>query len=626
VKFNGFGGIILKRRVPPPPAEQLVFRIKAPSSYGDFLAVAFKSEALGEETFPRVRVRPDHVTDVGGGWKRITVPVSELNPEGVSYDRIVLQAATSVGGDWVLLDQIALTGGSGTGPAAVRSGGTVQLSVRCDRPTTRINPMIYAIAAGVWTTGETAHRVGGNPMTRLNWDRGNLWNAGSDWFFENVQADNGIWDWIDETFKKGVKMAVVVPMIGWVAKDGTSVGFPKSRFPEQRKFDQHRPEAGDGFRPDGAPIAPGPPTLTSVAAPPAKIREWVQKARQLDAARGGRGIDMYMLDNEPGLWDKTHRDVHPDPVGYDELLDRTIQYGTAIRSADPDAVIAGPTVWGWPQYFTSSKDRRSGLMGPDRVMHGGVPLLAWYLRKLAEHERKTGVRILDVLDVHYYPQAEGVGSSRTDAATAALRLRSTRSLWDPAYEDESWINDNIQLIPRLKEWIAENYPGRGISLGEWSFGAEGHISGGLATAEALGRFGQYGLTSAFYWRSLKEGTPAYHGFRACHNFAGQGGRFRDLSVPTTEAKDVSLFASRDEDGSHLTLIVLNRDPGVAVQASVDIATCGTASSARAYQYSGGKAGFVEKPPAGKAGASVGAALPPYSITVLDLAVSGARGK
>ena len=28
------------------------------------------------------------------------------------------------------------------------------------------------------------------------------------------------------------------------------------------------------------------------------------------------------------------------------------------------------------------------------------------------------------------------------------------------------------LMPRMKEWIDQNYPGRGISIGEWNFGGE----------------------------------------------------------------------------------------------------------------------------------------------------------
>src|SRR6185369_12470474 len=105
---------------------------------------------------------------------------------------------------------------------------------------------------------------------------------------------------------------------------------------------------------------------------------------------------------------------------------------------------------------------------PDRKAHGDEPILAWYLKRLAEHEKKTGVRLLDVLDVHIYPQGEGVqftddeggdGAGKTDRATNDLRFRTTRSLWDRQYKDESWIDDAVYLIPRMKDLIAQNYPG-----------------------------------------------------------------------------------------------------------------------------------------------------------------------
>jgi hypothetical protein len=50
------------------------------------------------------------------------------------------------------------------------------------------------------------------------------------------------------------------------------------------------------------------------------------------------------------LWNQTHRDVHPDPTRYDEVRDRTYAYAAAIKSADPSALTAGPTVWGWTAY------------------------------------------------------------------------------------------------------------------------------------------------------------------------------------------------------------------------------------------------------------------------------------
>ena len=53
------------------------------------------------------------------------------------------------------------------------------------------------------------------------------------------------------------------------------------------------------------------------------------------------------------------------------------------------------------------------------------------------------------IDLHYYPQETNVALTSDDsAATAALRLRSLKSLYDPTYVDESWIanlSDNISL-------------------------------------------------------------------------------------------------------------------------------------------------------------------------------------
>ena len=323
----------------------------------------------------------------------------------------------------------------------------------------------------------------------------------------------------------------------------------------------------------GAPIEPGPPGGTSVAAPPAFIADWVRQIRADDQQRGGRSVAMYILDNEPALWNSTHRDLHPAPVSYDELLERTLAYGSQVRQADPKAVIAGPAEWGWPAYFYSAVDSATKFrLNPDRLAHGNVPLLAWYLGKLHDHQTKTGERILDVLDVHYYPMADRVGGTNggTDAKTAALRLRSTRGLWDPTYVDESWIGEPVQLIPRLKKLVAENDPGVGISIGEWNFGAELHISGGLAVAEALGRFGQQGIQAAFYWTYPPNRSPAFWAFRAYRNFDGKGGHFLSRSVPTVTPEGTSLFASRDESGTHVVLVALNLKPDSDLSAKIDL--------------------------------------------------------
>jgi hypothetical protein len=335
-------------------------------------------------------------------------------------------------------------------------------------------------------------------------------------------------------------------------------------------------------------------------------------------------VEAYILDNEPMLWSRMHRDVHPTPLGYDELLERTVAYASAVRRADPDARIAGPAEWGWVNLFFSAKDVARGTwFRPDRLMHGNVPLLPWYLRELRDHERRTGERLLDVVDVHFYPAIElGVGTAGpVDPYSAALRIRSTRSLWDPTYVDESWIDQPMRLLPLLREWIAGNYPGRDLSIGEWSFGAERHMSGGLATAEALGRFGTEGVHSAFYWTYPADRSPAYWAFRAYRDFDGAGGRFLDRSIPVEgRAALASMFASRDEQGGRVVAVLLNFSPRSRLDARVELEGCGPAQGVRAFSYTGDPEGLRPLPMDEVAGADLGVAAAPYSITVLDLPV------
>jgi hypothetical protein len=392
----------------------------------------------------------------------------------------------------------------------------------------------------------------------------------------------------------------------------------------QEKTDPDHPDFGNGKKSDGKTLLPpADPSRTSVKMSPEEVGEWVAKVRAAEKKTGKKIVFEWILDNEPGLWSTTHRDVHPTPLTYDELLERTIAYGTAIRKADPDAIIAGPTSYGWWEYFYSTKDHDEGIRSkPDRKAHGDVPLIEWYLRKLAEHEKKTGQRLLDVVDVHFYPQAKGVGlgeGGETDPQSNALRIRSTRALWDPTYVDESWIKEAVQLIPRMRGWVARNYPGRKLAIGEYNFGAEKHPSGGLALAEALGRFGQQGLDAAFYWTYPEEGTPAFWAFRAYRDFDGQGATFEELALPTRAPADASLFAARSADKKRLTLVLLNFSPVTTLEASVALEGCAAAPSQRVFSYPAFAAGLAAQ----SAPAGTGYRLPPYSITVVELRWPGA---
>ncbi|MEO6602746.1 MAG: glycoside hydrolase family 44 protein [Polyangiaceae bacterium] len=615
LNLSNYGGWILHHDPIATRFGALMFRIKGTGSNANFLEVRV-GKGDKDESFPAVAVGPERGRSITEGWTEIYLPWAELNPRGAEFDRITLRAKSPVPADWMLFDRVVLTkldASAASAAAANVPTKSVKLSVSCVAPGRPINEGIYGIAGDAGDMGASARRWGGNAVTRYNWQIGAS-NVGKDWFFENTKSDHR--KFLSDSQKQNTASALTIPIIGWIAKDATSVGFPSSVYGPQHKNDPYKPDAGDGMRADSTLIKPKAPTQTSIPAPPELMQRFVASIVQEDEKNKRRSVQQYILDNEPSLWNSNHRDVHPDPLTYDELLDRTIRYGTAIRTADPKAVIAGPAEWGWTAYFYSARDTEAGVfLRPDRRAHGDVPLIPWFLKKVHEHDVSTGVKVLDVLDVHYYPQGQGVWSPNSDPETAALRLRSTRALWDPSYKDESWINDKVRLIPRLKEWVAQNYPGLAVSLGEWNFGAEQHISGGLAVAEALGRFGTQGLDYAYYWAVPPKNSPAYWGFRAFRNFDGKNGRFLERSLDTRMSGDVSLFASSDATGKHVVLIALNLNPTTAAMANISMVGCSPIETQRRFEYNEHSTSLQDS---GKSGSTLDGTLAPYSITVYDL--------
>jgi len=144
-------------------------------------------------------------------------------------------------------------------------------------------------------------------------------------------------------------------------------------------------------------------------------------------------------------------------------------------------LVVGPEAWGWSGYTLSGYNQQYGSLHgwsnlPDRNNHGGWDYLPWLLDQMRQNQIATGQRLLDIFTVHYYPQG-GEFSNDTSNAMQLRRNRSTRSLWDPNYVDESWINERVQLVQRLKSWITAYYPRTFTGVTEYHWGAESHING-----------------------------------------------------------------------------------------------------------------------------------------------------
>ena len=625
--LGNFGGWIAANPNLAGPFGMLSIRVRAPVDLGtSFLSVRLSDE----QSSPHPTAIAEFVPDDSGALSA-DLSVADLLDGGQRFDRIVLQASQSYPiGTAIVIDEVLLY------PAQDASASTGQVagSVDCAADARPISPHIYGVAFrsgddqvndAQWQLAPASRRWGGNPTSRYNWQSGHWWNTAEDYFFRNVEVLPGPTPahevFVRDNWAHGAGSAITVPMLGWVSKDASSYSFPLQTFGPQQSNDPDTGDAGNGLSPRGGELTPLPPTQTSVASDPASIGRWVSSLLKLAADNGRTAPFMYFLDNEPELWHVTHRDVRTTPIGYDELLQTSIAYASAIRAADPDALIAGPSPWGWPAYFYSAIDAEDGFGStPDHDQHDEQGFIEWYLDQMRLYEQRTGVRLLDVLDVHYYPQ-NGVFDGGSDRDTAALRIRSTRALWDPEYRDESWIDENVDLIHRMKGWVDQHYPGTKLSIGEYNFGGTDDMSGALAQAEVLGRFGQEGLFSAYYWSSPPDQSPVYWAFRAFRNFDGAGGQFGDLSLEAKADSPVSVFASASTTNSDKVVIVVNPDPDEAMSASFTLNGCDV-DSATAFSYFGGANG-LEPSNADLEGPALTVQLAPYSITVVRLSAGSA---
>jgi len=505
----------------------------------------------------------------------------------------------------------------------------VVVTVKVDSQGHPISPYIYGVAFADPTTlhllGATLNRWGGNSATRYNWVIGHAWNAARDWEFRNGnygRSGNYADHFVAATLGADAVPLITIPSIGYVARNDNnqtrSTGVPSHGGPAVAPgsnaingYDPARNQQVTSVR----SLPTGAASISSLPPPSASTiyqDQWVYElVHKFGAAPGGVGF--FTIDNEPDLWSVTQTDVHPVRMGYDDMLAMYEQYATAVKAQDPSAMLLGPDVSGWTSYFYSDLDRGSDNFAThaDRNAHGGQPFLQWWLGQVANADRKRGSRSLDMLDVHFYPQGTGVFSGAHDAATQALRIRSVRALDDPTYRDESWINTQVDLIPRLKQWIAQEYPGTGLAITEYNFGGEHDASGGVALAEALGIYGREGVDVATYWTYPPPNSPAGAAFRLYRNFDGQGGTFGDVSLPISVSQaGVVAFASRHSDRDEIDVVLINEAPSST--ASVKLNLGSGAYKTTQYQVAGGTAVIG----ASSVDLSQGLRLPPYSLTLI----------
>lgn len=435
-----------------------------------------------------------------------------------------------------------------------------------------ISPYIYGVNQDHPGETVTARRLGGNRTTAYNWEN-NASNAGSDYInsSDNYMVDSGgvpkadsekpgavATVFHDQSIAKNVPYTLMtLQAAGYVSadKDGEvkeTEAAPSDRWKEV-KFAKN------------APFSLTPDLTDDYVYMDEFVNFLVDKYGKASTATGIKG---YSVDNEPALWSHTHSRVHPDPVGCAELVDTTAELSKAVKNVDPDAEIFGPALYGFAAYLSlqSAPDWEDGLSESYNWF------VDYYLEQMKEKSEAEGKRLLDVFDIHYYPEAKGGGSRVTfgedniNTECNKARLQAPRTLWQESYREDSWIAETWfdqyrPIIPKVQESINKYYPGTKLAVTEYDFGAGNHITGGIAQADVLGIFSKNDVYFATYWGGENKEYIA-SAINLYTNFDGKGSKYGNTSVKSSVSDDevASAYASIEEtDDGKLHIILLNKN-------------------------------------------------------------------
>ena len=483
-----------------------------------------------------------------------------------------------------------------------------------------ISPYVYGgaypkDAATVTDSGLTVVRWGGNATSQYNW-KTQTSNSAADWYFSDYTytelGDSDSVKFVQDAKAAGTNPLMTMVMLDWVSRgdpanntgNGQLYSFSATKYGAQCKVRPDLADAGNGVKADCSTNVTGnnfndadvpifddntTPCPGTALGPCVYRKDWAIAL----ASAFGSSPHFYDMDNEIDIWAGTHRNVHPNPSGYEELRDTYVRVARGLKTWDPAAIRLGPVSCCWWFYW-------NGANSNDKGTHAGIDFLPWWLNEVSWQDQVAGTRSLDVFDVHAYPDGPDT-SSFTLAQKQAAATRIYRDYWDPTYVSESstvnqpWAtsiqpNKTIAFrIPRVRAMANMIYPGTPIAFTEWSagFAGESDYSTALGDTDGYGLLGRERVYLGSRWLAPDPANPNYQALKLYTNYDGAHHGFGTTSVSATHNGDPNLFsvyAALNAAGNALTIVAVNKDPANAAQ--VTFTTNGfTASNVTTYTLS-----------------------------------------
>jgi hypothetical protein len=395
------------------------------------------------------------------------------------------------------------------------SAQTVQISIDASSAGKPVSPYIYGknnnlsdspgtpLTTAQWQflrdAGITMFREsGGNNSTKYNWRK--KLTSHPDWYNNVYKHD---WDYASGTLLKNIPYATgmwTLPLIGKAASN-TSNNFGDWAYNQSKWWDGVNQNLAGG----GTVNTAGGSKATKEGNPALYTENWpadsVVGILNKWFGSGGLGYDKaklpyWNMDNEPEIWSGTHNDVMPVQLSAEEFMQRYFETAKKARAIFPDIKLVGPVPaneWQWYNWTNGS------------IAYGGKNYvwLEYFIKRIADEQKATGIRLLDVLDIHFYP-----GESAASDIVQLHRVYFDRTYVYPGHNGvhriggwDTSINKEY-VFGRCQEWL-DKYLGIGhgvtFSVTETDINSTDPNVRAVWYASTLGEFAKQGVEIFTPW-------------------------------------------------------------------------------------------------------------------------------
>jgi len=455
---------------------------------------------------------------------------------------------------------IQVTAGEGRRPVSPYIfGRNNNLSDNPERPISTENLNLYR-EAGL----RFARENGGNNATKYNWRR----KLGShpDWY-NNVYDHN--WDYASQEIQKtmpGLQVMWAFQLIGKAAGNKNN-NFNDWSYNGSNWWSgvgqnlagggQINPAGGSQALVNGNPdlylVNWGADSTTDV------LNHWF--------GQGGLGFDRnqfiyWSMDNEPEIWNGTHDDVMPSLLSASAFMDSYFAVAKKARERFPEIKLTGPVPaneWQWYKWGNESL-----------TIDGKYYCwLEYFIKRVADEQKSSGIRLLDVLDIHWYPsessnadlvQLHRVFYDENYVYPGANGVKTINGAWDGSQNKE-------YIFKRINDWLLKHFGenhGITIALTENDISSSNPNIISVVYASMLGTFADNGVEIFTPW-SWKTGM-----WETLHLFSRYSKGTRVKTTSGNEAT-VSGYSSINGSNDSMTVILVNRDLSASRTATVNLA-------------------------------------------------------